>query len=257
MLPYEPANIRAYQLLIRIEVALREAVRQAFEGSLGPNWRKRLPGDMLKRIREAERLENRPQFGFQQLGPLHYLTFGDLVGLLTGTPGKNAATVFGGASFVHLLEGLIPSRNAISHARPVDEIGLQLVEVVYSQMVNTLGLDGFTKLANEADMGVSVDVATSAIRKAIADAIVMLPQLPRQIPVPAAFEKARAQYWWAEDDLAGFDRGHVEHAVSLLYEYNSLPDGVGSAGRRVEFCEERELISALERADQSLRGSSK
>jgi len=79
MLPFEADNLKAYSLLLRIEVALREALKQSLEEAHGRQWQKRLNGELLKKIRLSQTEENKPQFNFVRLGPLYYLSFGELL----------------------------------------------------------------------------------------------------------------------------------------------------------------------------------
>jgi hypothetical protein len=67
MTPFEPENLTAYTLLLRIEIALRESLRASLESEFGPDWQKRLPGDLLKKIRKSQAEEHRPQFNFIRL----------------------------------------------------------------------------------------------------------------------------------------------------------------------------------------------
>ena len=46
MIPFEENNLESYRLLLRIEIALRELLRQSFEQQYGPRWRNRLPGGL-------------------------------------------------------------------------------------------------------------------------------------------------------------------------------------------------------------------
>jgi len=74
MIPFENDNLKAYTLLLRIEVVLRECLKQALEAEHGLSWQKKLNGELLKTIRKAQSDEYKPQFDFVRLGPLYYLT---------------------------------------------------------------------------------------------------------------------------------------------------------------------------------------
>ena len=88
MIPFENDNLRAYTLLLRIEIVLRECLKASLEAEFGVNWRNRLPGELLKKIKESQAEENRPQFDFVRLGPLYYLTFGEILTLLQQKSGS-------------------------------------------------------------------------------------------------------------------------------------------------------------------------
>ena len=71
------------RFLLRIEIALRELLRISLEAEFGVQWRKRLPGELLKKIKVNRKLKKTDsQFGYVRLGPLYYLTFGELLTLL-------------------------------------------------------------------------------------------------------------------------------------------------------------------------------
>jgi hypothetical protein len=134
LLAFEADNVEAYKYLLRIEVILRESLRANLESELGPNWQKRLPGDLLKKVRQAQTDEYKPHFRFVRLGPLYYLTLGELLVLLQQKIGSSTATKFGGETFVKQLENLLAPRNAISHSRPVSPAGLKAIIAVSAQV---------------------------------------------------------------------------------------------------------------------------
>jgi hypothetical protein len=96
MISFENENLEAYRLLLRIEIALRECLRISMESEFGAHWQKNLPGELLKKVKESQAKENRPQFNFIRLGPLYYLTFGELLTLLHQKAGNPVAKKFGG-----------------------------------------------------------------------------------------------------------------------------------------------------------------
>ena len=58
---FEEDNLEAYPFLLRIEIALREGLKDTYKDQHGPGWQKFLPGELLKKIRESQKEENRPQ----------------------------------------------------------------------------------------------------------------------------------------------------------------------------------------------------
>jgi hypothetical protein len=134
VISFEEANLKACQLLLRIEVALRESLRMSLTKQFGPKWRTRLPGDLLTKIREAQKEEKKPQFGYVCLGPLYYLTLGELVPILRQQAGKSTAASFGGNSFIEQVENILGPRNAICHAQEIPLAGLKAIEALYQQM---------------------------------------------------------------------------------------------------------------------------
>jgi len=110
MIHFENDNLRAYKLLLRIEVVLRECLRTSFESEFGVHWRKRLPGELLKKIKQSQSEESRPQFNFVNLGPLYYLTFGELLTLLNQKSGRSISERLGGDCVLKQLENIFAPR---------------------------------------------------------------------------------------------------------------------------------------------------
>src|SRR5882724_9719628 len=148
MVPFERENVEAYRLLLIIEVVLRELLQATSQDHYGLGWRKKLPGKLLTKVREAERDEDlKRQLGFVRLGPLYYLTLGELIELLTQAHAKPALDKLGGVSFLAQLQNILPIRNAVSHSRAVSPTGLLSVQAIYQQVLTALGADAVLKLA--------------------------------------------------------------------------------------------------------------
>jgi hypothetical protein len=250
--PFEEDNIEAYRLLLRIEIALRECLKASLESEFGVHWRKKLPGELLKKIKESQTEENRPQFDFIRLGPLYYLTLGELLPLLQQKYGHSVTERLGGDCFLKQLENILGPRNALCHSRPVSSVGLKTIETLYSEMETALTVEGLARLVAKPDVGLAQDEAAKALFPSLRQAILDLPHLPPTIPTPEAFQSVTAQFWWADDSLAGFNRSFVDTAIILIREYNALPTGVGSAGVRQKFCEERDLHKSIKNAINEL-----
>ncbi len=239
-LSFEIDNVAAYRLLLRIEVALREVVRASMQAQFGSAWRKRIPGDLLKVIREQERDEEaRRQFDFAHLGPLYYLTFGQLTQLIRQGPGKDAVARLGGESFVAQVENILSPRNAIGHSRGVSAVGLQCIRAVYHQIETALGQDGFRSLLSNPDVGLRAEEALGPLLEWLEECQTTMMELNWPCPSSNVLEVARDQYWWAVADLAPFDCGKLERALALTRAYNELPQGLGAKALRQQFIEER------------------
>lgn len=248
MIPFENDNVRAYTLLLRIEIVLRECLRKSLESEHGVHWQKKLHGELLKKIRKSQADENKPQFDFIRLGPLYYLTFGELLTQLQQNPSRSVAEKLGGDSFLKQLENVFTPRNALCHSRPVSTIGLKTIETLYAQVERALTEEGLKRLIAKPDTGLVQAEAAKALIPALKQGLRDLPSLPAALPIPDLFQTATAQFWWADDSLAGFSISTVEVAFGLIKEYNSIPTGVGSAGSRQRFSEQRELKMKIQSA---------
>ena len=83
---------------------------------------------------------------------------------------------------------------------------------------------------------------------ALKDALRDLPNLPPSFVIPDVFQTATAQFWWADDLLAGFNRSVIEASIVVIREYNALPAGVGCAGVRQGFIEQRDMKTRVQHA---------
>ena len=253
LVPFETDNTRAYLLLLRIEIALRELVRQAYQGEFGDKWRRRIPGDLLRKIRAAESSDAaKRQFGFRRLGPLYYLTFGELLTLLQQNTCTSALTPLGGTSFVAQIENLSAVRNAISHARAVSCASLTATEALYAQLESALSPETLAAMLASPDVGLDPD----DVRSRCAAWLGRLPPQVRQLRTPLDsmpdHQNAKNQYWWGDIRLAGFDTASVDQIVELVHGYNALAVGVGSAGVRQRFVTCNNLREKLDLAIHTL-----
>jgi hypothetical protein len=253
VIPFENDNLEAYKLILRIEVALRESLRRSLETIHGTHWRRLLPGELLKKIREAQREENRPQFDYLRLGPLYYLTLGELVPILRQKIGSSVADRFGGHSFIEQLVNILGPRNALCHGRRIPSVGIKAIESLYHQMETALTPAGFMDVLSNPDIGMFPEDAVTSLADWLVDVKNMVNDLKHPVPVSKSYMVSTQQYWWGNRELAGFDCTLTERVVSLLDEYNALPSGIGSASERLRFCEERQMLLVIEAAINEAR----
>lgn len=253
MIPFENDNLKAYSLLLRIEIALRELLKISLESEFGVKWRNRLPGELLKKIKDSQTEDSRPQFGYVRLGPLYYLTFGELLILLNQKSGRPVAEKLGGDCVLKQLENIFVPRNAVCHSRPVSSVGLKTIETLYAEMESALTADGLARLIEKPDAGLAQDQAARELIASLQAVVEKLPSLPPSFVIPEVYRTATTQFWWAEDTLAGFNRSVVEASFDCIKEYNALPAGVGCAGTRHRYCEQHRMKQGLENAIAELR----
>lgn len=247
MISFEGDNIRAYVLLLRIEITLREALRAIYEAELGSHWQKRLPGDLLTKIRASQAEEHRPQFGFVRLGPLYYLTLGELLILLQQKPGKGLAIRLGGDVFVKQLESVLSPRNALAHSRPVPQAALGAIETLYAGMVTALTPDEVQRLTAAPDVGMTQSEAVGHLQAAVSIVRAQVCSRSPALEVAEVFDVVERQFWWADPILAGFDPAFVEKALGLIVGYNALPKGIGTDWVRQKYCDDHGMLEQLDR----------
>lgn len=248
MIPFEQDNLKAYTLLLRIEIVLRECLNEILESEHGPQWYKKIPGDLLTKIRDSQTEENKPQFDFIRLGPLYYLTFGELHCLLSQKIGRPMAEKFGGDCFLKQLENLFVPRNAICHCRPVSSVGLKTIETVYAQIETALTQEKIKCLITNPSTGIRQEEVAKALISFLQQVIIDLTNFPPVFKVPEEYRTAKKQFWWADDLLAGFNRSCVESIIALVCEYNEIPKGLGAVWNRQKFCENRNMKKQIQDA---------
>lgn len=245
MIPFESDNLKAYKHLLRIEVILREILKTTLEQEFGTKWQKQLPGNFLVQIRQAQKEESRPNFGYKRLGPLYYLTFGDLVTLLNNRNAASVAKMLGGENVLRQLANIMVPRNAVCHSRPVSSVGLMSIETVLAQIEAALTPERVIKITRNPDTGISQEDFAASILPAIRDIMRRLPQLPTAFTSPDIYQVAITQFWWIDDQMAGFNRAIVDSAMSMIQDYNALPSGVGSLAARQIFIQERKMQEVM------------
>lgn len=253
MVPFESDNVATYRLLLRIEIALRELIRQAYEAEFGSRWRRRIPGQLLQRIRAAESDDDsKKQYGFRRLGPLYYLTFGDLLTMLRQRPCRSMVAAMGGPSFVAQVENLASPRNAICHARAIPSAAVLAAQALYAQLENGCSQTRLRALLASPDVGLDPAVVRSQCASWLRELQHNLPRLHAPLPTLPDHEKAASQYWWGDLHLADFDTHAIDAIATLVQEYNALPVAVGSAAARRRFLQTHDLPRAVEAALRTL-----
>jgi len=120
-------------------------------------------------------------------------------------------------------------------------------------METALTLQGLTQLIANPDIGLRQEEAARDLIISLQQSLCGLPQLQAALEIPKAYESAVAQYWWADDSLAGFNRSRVVTAFDLILGYKSLPKGIGSAQFRQRFREQHNLDHQIEEAITELK----
>lgn len=260
IVPFENDNVVAYRLLLRIEVAIREVLREALIAQHGLGWQRHLLAPMKAAIKEAQSDEaKRRQFDFVKLGPLYYLTLGELLPLLKQKhPSAVAAVVrLGGPQVIAQLENLFSARNAVAHNRSVSSSGLIAIESLYSQIEVSLTPEGLRLLTSTPDIGLRPDDAVSHLLQWIVLVQESTKAIDEELPNESILELARQQYWWQLQEFCGFDSSIIDKAADLVTAYNALPKGIGSAARKQAFVEETKMLDSLQLAATALKGEQK
>lgn len=248
MIHFEKNNVEAYALVLRIEILLRELLQVSWCTAYGEEWRKRLPGPLLQKIKISQTEEQKPHFDFVRLGPLYYLTFGELLEVLSQKPSKSAVDRIGGACIVKQIENICAPRNAICHSRPVTANGLQAIRALHDQLISALTEPEARRLASNPDVGLERFEFAERMKLGLKCILETLHSYPARLEIPEVYRIATQQYWWLDDSLAGFQRDAIEKCVAHIQTYNTIPSGVGCAWNRQQFCYSTDIRRLLESA---------
>ncbi len=253
MIPFEEENVRAYRLLLWIEVTARECIRYCMAQRHGETWRKHIPGPLLKKVRDSEMEENRPHFDYIRLGPLYYLTLGEIVPMLSQKVSKDIVELFGGEWIIEDIKKILGPRNAICHARPVPSAGISAIETLHKQMTIALQSHQLEHVVTSPDTGVSPDDTSKALIPWLDGLVPRFAALQSPLEIHDMYESAILQYWWGTQELAGFNCEAVESLIKFIHQYNSLPQGLGSARKRQLLCENKQPSQLIETAIKELK----
>ena len=255
LIPFADRNADGYRHLLYIEVALRELARYGLRKHYGDKWQQRIPGHYLTKIRNDQKDEaTKANLGFRRLGPLYYLTFGELVDMSIQKPIVEVLTRVLGQQGPELLREIIPSRNAIAHCRDLTENAFATVRVMQLQMAAGLTAHNLLGLLQQPDIGLFPEEAQKRLVGWFKRVRLTLNELQPLSSGQPIYQEATCQYWWSSSKLAGFDIGRVGSVANSLLAYSRLPGGVGAALARQRFISESKLLPALEDTIRLLEG---
>ena len=246
--PFASRNSEGYACLLYIEVALRELARHELCRHYGEKWQKRIPGRYLQKIRRDQKDEaTKASLGFRRLGPLYYLTFGELVEVAIQEPTVEAVTRVLGQQGPALLMEIVPCRNAIAHCRDLSEEALATVRALSSRMTTGLAAHGLAGVLQQPDIGLYPEEARELIARWLTEVQDVLSELRALTVGQESYKEASRQYWWSSSDLAGFDVELVDGLAVKVRQYSQLPGGVGAAATRERFISESGILTDLEK----------
>ena len=240
-------NAEGYRCLLYVEVALRELAKHELRRHHGEKWQRRIPGRYLQKIRNDQKDEAmQASFGFRKLGPLYYLTFGELVELSSQKPIVDRLKGVLGQQGPELLRESVPSRNAVAHCRDLTENALATVRALKMRMVTGLTANDLVGLLQEPDIGLYPEEARMRLAGWLRRVRSTLCQLRSLSAEQEDYEMASRQYWWSSSELADFDVERVDSLAIKIRTYSSLPRGVGAAAHRQRFISESGILTELD-----------
>ena len=251
--PFEERNVEGYRLVLYVEVALREIAKNEYEKTYGHDWQKRIPGQLLRRIRDDQKDEQKhASLDFRRLGPLYYLTFGEIVDLAAQKPVVEVVRAILGQHGLELIKELILPRNSLAHCRDLSHAALTTLRTVSSRMESGLTACGLSGLLKNPDVGLYPEDAAVSLGSWLGATLTDIEHIRAVSSSDRDYRAAASQYWWSSTDLAGFDVAMVNSVANKLRQYQRLPGGVGAAAARQHFLEQSGLLNELQQAIQML-----
>ena len=144
---------------------------------------------------------------------MYYLTFGELVDLLQR---RDFGAVVDLPGITAQLRDVITLRNAVAHSRPPVSQSVARIEMLVERLTQRFGDELCQRLIEQPEVGVfpgdGARMLLATLRQSDHDirAVAVLTADLR----PAA--ACRAQFWWGESELAGFDTSAVDEILYLL-----------------------------------------
>ena len=248
-IPFTQRNAEGYRYLLYVEVALRELARHELREYYGERWQKHIPGQYLQKIRKDQKDEvTQASLGFRTLGPLYYLTFGELVELSLQKPIVERLKKVLGQQGPELLRASVPARNAIAHCRDLTENALATVRALKMRLTTGLEAHDLVRLLHEPDIGIYPEEASKRLAGWLREVQRALRELQSLSADQDDYQEATRQYWWSSSDLAGFDVKRVDGLAAKIREYSCLQHGLGAAAPRQRFISESQILAELETA---------
>jgi hypothetical protein len=223
-------NLKAYELIFEVEVALREFLIARCEPIGGPRWYRAVLAQA--QVSKLERLlEKRTgvtasdlrakddKKGWSSRRAFHPIYFVDFPEL--GEVFKKKSNALGehlvgkrAESIADHVERLQPMRNAIAHNRPITMGDLRLAESIHAQIRTELGASDFEGLVSCPSITTTALEQTELLKEL--DSAIEAMKLGSEVQL-AAWLRLR-QRWWLESEWQ-LDAESVVDAFSLIAQY--------------------------------------
>ena len=258
-------NIRAYELLFRIETVLREILIEHCEQAFGPNWWKAavLTQDARKRLAESIKIgaerrskdDKKSWTSRKVFHPLYFVEFADLADafkMRANAEKLDEICVANERSEVaDQLSRLLPIRNSVAHMRMVSKADLIQVEAAHDVLAGVVGRSNFDRLAKTLPSQCAVQQEMDSIAKCFSMAMDSVHQM-HAIDMTAWTQLSSR--WWLDTDWH-VDSESIRNGANLFASYQSeyQSDIVGRRVRMERWIRQHWKPGIVERSIASLQ----
>ena len=244
-------NARCYALMYAIENGIRELIIEELSSLEGALWYKhRLPGDTLKKYREAVLFQR--QVVWTKLVPHHpvyYLDFPDLRKIIERE--DNWKDVF---SSIFTRKDLIsatlaeiePTRNSLAHNRKLTRQDVAMLEATCLKLESAIGMNRFRQLCTLTTASHSIQEDLDRLKSAL-DSHLQTCIKCEELKIADVWRITREQ-WWFDESYLGHPTEPIDCCFELLAQYSRLPRHRGSGHAIESWVNKSELPNAVARA---------
>lgn len=239
-----------------IENGIRELIIDRLAKIDGPLWYKhRLPGDVLKKYREAIEAQRSTKWTtLTPHHPIYYLDFPDLKKIIERQDNwKDAfSTIFARKEWISaVLTELEPTRNSLAHNRKLAKEDITMLESAWLKLASAIGEETLGRLS-------SLTSQASTIREVLND---LRSELEASLHACTKCQKLESmevwklitQQWWFDQTYLGRPIAPLQQCFELFIEYSNLPRHRGSGHSLEKWLKNSRLVEAASSALESLQ----
>lgn len=211
-------NIIAFSYLYSIENTLRELIIKSLSCIDGSHWyKKRLPGDILDKYRNAMRFERALKWcSLVPHHPIYYVDFPDLRKIIERNDNWRDAfkSIFLRKDYIsNTFSELEITRNKVAHNRKVAKQDINNVKVIYTKLRKYIGEDEYDELSSKNTCLMDIPQRLMRLRdecKNTFDKCTRLGYLKK----PEIWASIRDEWW--------FDESYFNHSLSGIQDYFTI-----------------------------------
>jgi len=229
-------NIEIYCYIYRIETALRGLIIESLRAVDGSRWyKKRLPGDVLKKYREGIEFEKSLKwFQLVPLHPIYYIDFPDLKKIIEREDNWKDAfkRIFSRKDICSSTLGELEFiRNKIAHNRKATPKDVEIVRGAHGKLSESIGENYFRELSTRCTCSMDISERLSELQKECESTFCICNDCKRLEKIDV-WESVSAE-WWFDESYLGYKLNAIADYFGTVDRYLTLPRYRGS-GHKIE-----------------------